>query len=608
MQDENNKNFILAIALSVAVIVLWQIFYANPQMEERKRQLEIERQAKEKSAVPTPGQQAGSGTSSGVVPGTATDGTTKVISRTAALAASKRVIIDTPLLKGSIALQGGRIDDLVLKNYRVTTKKDSSLVTLLSPSGGPKAYFIEHGWVAPDGKSKAPTGNVLWTAPEGAKLTPETPLELTWDNGEGLVFKRTVRVDDGYLFTVTQSVENKTGGAVALEPYGRIVRVGTPTTSGFFVLHEGIIGFFGEQDLIELDYGDAIDEKRKLFGSVKGWLGITDKYWATALMPKSDVTYTAGVTGRANATAGAAGDFYQTDFQLPTVIVNAGETKTVETFAFAGAKEVDRINALDEKLNLNQFDLMIDWGWFWYITKPLFFLLDWLNKLFGNFGVAILATTVLIKAAFFPLANKSYVSMSKMKKLQPEMEKIKKNFEDDKQRQQQEMMKLYQKEKVNPLAGCLPVLLQIPVFFALYKVLFITIEMRHAPFFGWIQDLSAPDPTSIFNLFGLLPFELPQFLMLGIWPIIMGITMWVQMKLNPAPTDDVQKMIFTWMPIVFTFMLASFPAGLVIYWAWNNLLSIAQQSVIMQRQGAKIELWNNLKEDFAWLKRDKSAS
>jgi YidC/Oxa1 family membrane protein insertase len=414
-----------------------------------------------------------------------------------------------------------------------------------------------------------------------------------------------ISIDDNYMFNVKQEVVNKSGQPVTLYPYGLISRHDTPHTLGYYLLHEGLIGNLGKDGLQEYTYKKIAEKKDVTFDVTNGWLGITDKYWAAALIPPTaahiKARFAASETGKLTR--------YQTDYMMDPVTVAPGATAVADTRLFAGAKEVHTVNFYNEKLQLNHFDLLIDWGWFYFITKPLFFAIDWLYRLVGNFGVAILIVTVLIKGAFFPLANKSYASMAKMKAIQPQMTALRERYADDKAKQQQAMMELYRNEKINPLAGCLPIAIQIPVFFSLYKVLFVTIEMRHAPFFGWIHDLSAPDPTNVFTLFGLIPWDplaLPMigpYLHLGLWPLIMGVTMWAQMKLNPAPPDPTQQMIFNWMPLIFTFMLASFPAGLVIYWAWNNTLSVAQQSAIMRRHGAKIELWDNVKNTFGFFRR-----
>jgi len=447
----------------------------------------------------------------------------------------------------------------------------------------------------------------VWRQEGSGTLTPSSPVTLVFDNGEGLTFRRIIAVDDYYLFTITDEVRNTGAAPVTLYPFALISRHGTPTVSGYYILHEGLVGVLGDQGLQEVSYKSIEEKKSIAFKVTNGWLGITDKYWATNLLPPTDATLQA----RFSSGAIGATKTYQTDYLMDAQTIAPGASGTATARLFAGAKEVGVVDKYDKALKLNRFELLIDWGWFYFITKPMFWAIDWLYRLLGNFGLAILAVTVLIKLAFFPLANKSYASMAKMKAVQPQLMALRERFPDDKMKQQQEMMEIYKREKINPLAGCLPIVVQIPVFFSLYKVLFVTIEMRHAPFYGWIKDLSAPDPTNLFNLFGLIPFDpthIPvfgSFLVLGLWPLVMGITMWVQMKLNPPPPDPTQQMIFAWMPVIFTFMLASFPAGLVIYWAWNNLLSVAQQATIMKKHGAKIELFDNVKTMFS---RGKSGS
>jgi YidC/Oxa1 family membrane protein insertase len=592
-QDQDHqKNLLLAIVLSVAVLLAWQMFYAGPKLkdeQERRQRVQQEQgQSKQPGAAPTaaPGDQA-----QVALPSAAP--ASEAQSREAALRSSapSRVAIDTPSLRGSIALQGGRIDDLVLVKYRETVSPESPNVVLFSPSGTPAPYYAEYGWVAGAGAVQPmPNSETVWRLEKGSVLTSSSPVTLAWDNGRGLVFRRHIAADDNYLLTVTDSVENRSGAEVTLNPYALISRHGLPQTQGFYILHEGPIGVMGEEGLKELHYADLLkDGGTKTFKNTGGWIGITDKYWAAALIPDQKIGYTATFRGIKGSK-----DRFQTDLLLSPVAIAAGATASTTSNLFAGAKQVTLIEAYGEKPGAKQFDLLIDWGWFYFITKPLFKLLHWLSQLLGNYGLAILATTVLVKLAFFPLANKSYESMAKMKKLQPEMEKIRERFKDDRVKQQQELMALYKNQKINPMSGCLPILLQIPVFFALYKVLFVTIDMRHAPFFGWIKDLSAPDPTSLFNLFGLLPYQVPDFLHIGVWPLIMGVTMWVQMQLNPQQPDPVQQKIFNWMPVIFTFMLASFPSGLVIYWAWNNVLSLLQQYTIMRKNDAEIHLWKNL--------------
>ncbi|MGA7348438.1 MAG: membrane protein insertase YidC, partial [Pseudolabrys sp.] len=523
------------------------------------------------------------------------------VNRAAALAASPRVPIATDNVQGSIALKGGRIDDLALVRFRETVDPKSPPVTLLSPSGTADPFYAEFGWTGGSNSDlKLPTSETVWTRTGSGALGVGQPVTLTYDNGEGLAFRRTIAVDDKFLFTIKDEVTNKGANPVTLYPYALISRHGTPQTLGYYILHEGLIGVLGDSGLQEFTYKNIEEKKLVNFDVTNGWLGITDKYWAATLLPDNTARL------KARFSTGMLGNIrtFQTDYLLDAQTIAPGATTVANGRLFAGAKEVQVVNDYDRQLKLNRFDLLIDWGWFYFITKPLFIVIDYFYRLVGNFGLAILIVTVLIKIAFFPLANKSYASMAKMKAVQPQMMAIRERFADDKAKQQQELMELYRKEKINPLAGCLPIAIQIPVFFSLYKVLFVTIEMRHAPFFGWIHDLSAPDPTNIFTLFGLIPIDptvLPvigQFLHLGMWPLIMGVTMWVQMKLNPAPPDPAQAMIFNWMPLLFTFMLASFPAGLVIYWAWNNTLSVLQQSVIMRKHGAKIELFDNIKAMF----------
>jgi YidC/Oxa1 family membrane protein insertase len=592
--DENNRNFILAIVLSMVVLFAWQFFFV-PQKPPEEPQTQP--QAEQGTSTPSPSSDVGAPQPNASTPprpdaSTAPqqEGSPTGMTRETALAASPRVAIDTPSLKGSIALKGGRLDDLTLKDYRVTVEPDSPQVILLSPAGGPHAYYAERGFVGGGGTDLAlPAGDTLWIAKTQGPLTPSAPITLTYDNGEGLKFTRTISVDDKYMFTIDDKVTNTGTDAVTLHPYALVSRHELPKVQGFYILHEGLIGVV-DDGLEEISYATALDDPAVKFESEGGWLGITDKYWATVVIPEQGKNFAARFDGwdKNDQTR------FQTDYLMGPLHVAPGATQQVSGQVFAGAKEVHVVDGYATAYDIPKFDLLIDWGWFYFLTRPLFYAIDYFYKLVGNFGVAILIVTLCIKLVLFPLANKSYVSMSRMKKLAPEMQKIKERYADDRMRQQQAMMDLYKKEKVNPASGCLPILVQIPVFFALYKVLFVTIEMRHAPFFGWIKDLSAPDPTSVFNLFGLIPWDPPTFLMIGAWPLIMGLTMWFQMKLNPAPPDPVQQKLFTWMPVVFTYLLASFPAGLVIYWAWNNSLSILQQSIIMWRQGVEIPLLENL--------------
>ncbi|WP_414832216.1 membrane protein insertase YidC [Afifella sp. YEN Y35] len=594
---DNNRNVIIAIALSLAILLGWQYFVAGPRIEaQRQQQQEEVQQAtdQETSVAGTPGATAPAGGDAPAgaapqIPPSASE-TAPATGGTAEPAAdTPRLAVDTPALQGSISLVGGRIDELDLKRYHATPDPKSPMIELFSPIGSADPYYADFGWVASAGGPAVPDANTVWEA-DAETLTPDKPVTLTWDNGQGLVFKRQIAVDDNYMFTVSQSVENSSGAPVTLYPYGLISRHGTPGGRSFYILHEGPIGVFGDEGLKEVKYKDLEDESVTPAKTNDGWLGITDKYWASALIPRGKSPF----QGRFLRTEDGAVPTYQADFLGDAVTVEPGASANHETLLFAGAKVVTLLKQYEQSFDIDRLDLLIDWGWFYFLTKPMFFVIDFLFRFLGNFGLAILAVTVIVKAIFFPLANKSYASMSKMKKMQPQIKKLQERYKDDKPAMQKEMMELYRREKINPLAGCWPVLIQIPVFFSLYKVLFVTIEMRHAPFFGWIKDLSAPDPTNIFNLFGLLPFE-ASFLHLGVWPLIMGLTMFVQMRMNPQPPDKTQAMIFNWMPLIFMFMLASFPAGLVIYWAWNNFLSVLQQGIIMRRNGVKIELWDNMK-------------
>ncbi len=599
---DDKTNFIIAIVLSMAIIFAWQYFYAQPMLD-RQAELAQQQQAQQQAQPGEAGQTgAGEPATQGALPGSGVPGSGVATTREAAIASGARVPVQTGAVQGSINLKGAQLDDLRLVRYHETVDPKSPTIILLSPSGTPGGFFAEQGWLptAAGAALKLPDQNTVWSAPAGVTLTETTPVTLTWDNGAGLVFRRTIAVDRNYMFTVTQEVENRSAEPVELLPYGRIQRQGTPKVEGVFVLFEGLLGVLGG-DLQEHTYHAMTETKEPIAtASTGGWLGVTDKYWAVSLVPDQSAKITATFRHNRNG----ALDVYQTDFvTADPLTVAPGATSAFEQRLFAGAKVVELISAYQNDLKIDRFDLMIDWGWFYFITKPMFWALHYIQQLTGNFGVAILAVTVLLKILFFPLANKSYEAMARMKKLQPEMERIKERFAEDRTRQQQEMMELYKKEKINPLAGCLPILVQIPVFFALYKVLYVTIEMRHAPFVGWIRDLSAPDPTSLFNLFGLLPFTPPHILMIGVLPILMGVTMWVQMKLPPPPPDPVQAAIFNWMPLIFTVMLATFPAGLILYWAWNNFLSILQQMAIMRKHGTPIELLGNIRESLPFLRR-----
>jgi YidC/Oxa1 family membrane protein insertase len=583
------RNLLLAIVLSVGILIAFQ--YVFEKMRPTPPPAPATPTATQTPPAAAPGAVAPSSAVPGAVaPGPSAIGGTAAapvpLTREAAIAERPRVRINTPRLHGSIALNGGRIDDLTLATYHDTVDPKSPEVVLLWPTGTQDPYFAEFGWVADSAGTKVPGADTRWTA-SGGPLTPTSPVTLTWDNGAGLVFTRTIAIDENYMFTVREAVRNS-GAPVTLAPYGLISRTGTPKVAGYYILHEGLIGLVANS-LKEIKYGDttALDPAKPPENSTGGWLGFTDKYWLTALVPRQDEA----IKAKFEHVVEGGIDRYQADFTGPEIEVPTDGTGASVTRFFAGAKEVNLLDAYAAS-GIPRFDRAIDFGWFYFLTKPIFLTLQFFYGVLGNFGLAILLLTLIIKLLFFPLANKSYKAMSKMKLLQPEMVKIRERFPDDKARQQQEIMAMYKKVGANPLAGCLPIVIQIPVFFSLYKVLFVTIEMRHAPFFGWIHDLSAPDPTSFANLFGLLPFwpaDVPMIgpmLMIGAWPLMMGVTMFLQQKLNPQPVDPVQARMFMALPIVFTYMLSAFPAGLVIYWAWNNLLSIAQQWTIMRRAGA----------------------
>lgn len=549
------------MALCIAIYFLWGVFFEKPQTP-----LPSEAQTTTTTMTPqatnTLALQAHLKTP---------------LSRGQALQATPRILIQTPKVKGSIRLLGGRIDDLTLRQYRSTPDKNSDQVTLLHPEQTKNAYYIENGWLSSQPQAKVPNENTLWTTTD-TKLSIKSPVTLRWENGEGLVFTRIISIDEDYLFTIKDQVTNNSGQKLDLQSYALVRRHGLPDTSNYVALHEGVVGYVNNK-LEEIKYSDLQEKSRMEFESKGGWFGFTDKYWLTALLPHQKTQNSVHFRHVQQADEKK----FQVDFITPVAPIAAGETLSNTVNIFSGPKELNLLDSYETKLGVEHFDLAVDFGWFYFITKPLFYFLSFLQKFLGNLGLAILALTVFLKLIFFPLANKSYRSMARMKKLQPMMEALKEKYGDDKVRFNQELMALYKKEKVNPASGCLPMIIQIPFFFALYKVLFVSIEMRHAPFWGWIQDLSAPDPTTIFNLFGLIAWAPPSFLMIGAWPLIMGATMFLQQRMNPSPADPIQEKMFMIMPIMFTYLLAQFPAGLVIYWAWNNILTILQQWLIMRQ-------------------------
>lgn len=577
--NENNRNLALAIGLSMLVLFGWPFLQAHFFPAPPK---------------PVQTQSSSSGTSSSTtgeqagipgVPGTGDANSNGIMSRDEALTQSPRITINTPRLRGSLNLKGARLDDLVLNDYRQTIEDSSPNIDLLQPTGSVNPYFAQFGWTGEAGL-EVPNSDTIWTA-DRQQLDIGQPVTLTWTNAAGVRFEQVISLDQNFMFTVDQRVINNSGDTISATPYGRIFRGDQPETLGFYILHEGLIGVF-DGALQERNYDDMPDEPgmKESFTTTGGWMGITDKYWLVALVPDQQDT----VTGTFRQT-GTADPQYHVNYITTPQAIAPGDTMERTGRVFAGAKETTLLDSYSESLNITNFDLAVDFGWFYFLTKPIFYVIHWLNSVLGNFGLAIIGMTTLFKIFLFPLAQKSYKSMSKMKLLQPKIVEMRDRAGDDKQKLQQEMMALYKKEKVNPLAGCLPVLVQIPIFFSLYKVLFVTIEMRHAPFFGWIHDLSAPDPLGMLTLFGLVPWDVPTLLHIvniGPWPLIMGFTMWFQQKLNPPPADPIQAKIFGLMPIFFTFILGGFPAGLVIYWAWNNSLSILQQYVIMRQMGVAI--------------------
>ena len=574
------KNLILAIVLSGIVFFGWQLLVINP------RQQAVEESQPATQGQAATGQQSGpAGQTDPMEPVATTgaelepsEGAFSGLSRTEALASSKRVTIDTPRLSGSISLTGAIFDDILFKDYREEVDPESPNITLFNPAGSRNAYLAKFGW-SKQKNVAVPQNNTVWTA-DRSVLTPDSPVTLSWDNGAGLVFEQEISIDQDFMISVKQRVRNLTQDTVTLQTYGLVRRVGKPHILGFYLLHEGLLGVF-DNTLTEVDYDD-LEEAAVGLRAEDGWLGITDKYWLAAMIPDQsqafDANFKMGVQDGVN--------IYQADYLGPPAEILPGGINENPTRLFVGAKELSLLDHYAEEANVPNFDLAVDFGWFYFLTKPMFITLDVLFGWWGNFGLAILTLTLIIKTLLFPIANKSYKSMSKMKLLAPKMAELKERYGDDRMRLNQEVMEMYKREKVNPAAGCLPIIPQMIIFFALYKVLFVSIEMRHAPFFGWIVDLSAPDPLGALTLFGLIEWQVPAFLAMfniGIWPILMGISMYAMQKLNPPPPDPMQARIMGMLPIVFTFFLATFPAGLVLYWTWNNLLSIAQQWTIMKR-------------------------
>ena len=562
----DTRNLIAAASLSMLVLVMWQLYFVEPDLEAQRAEYNAA-QVQDDLPSTSPDQAGTNNATLGDIAERPVDD-------------AMRIAIETPLMKGSLTTKGARIDDVTLTAYQETLDEDADDVTLLRKISDTAPYFAEFGWIGDNTNVALPDASTIWSASSDI-LSPNNDVTLTWNNGEGLVFTRLLSIDEQYMITVTDQVTSELDDTLRLLPYGLIRRFGTPATTGIYILHEGPIGVV-DTTLKERTYDDLRDEASTFTSEENGgWVGFTDKYWLTALVPAQSQK-----SNFSMRSLGGVEDRYQADYLGAPLVLSKGQTISYESHFFAGAKVLTMIDTYAEELNIPNFDLAIDFGWFYFMTKPFFYAINWLNGLLGNFGVAILAFTVFIRLVLYPLADKSYRSMAKMRALSPRLTKMREQYKDDRQKLNQEMMALYRQEKVNPAAGCLPILLQIPVFFALYKVLYVSIEMRHAPFFGWIKDLSEIDPTSIFNLFGLLPYSttyIPDFLNIGLWPVAMGLSMFIQQKLNPPPPDPIQAKIFQWMPIAFTFLLAGFPAGLVIYWTWNNTLSIIQQWYITRR-------------------------
>ncbi len=605
MEQNDNKNLYIAVALSGLVLLVWAVLFPPAEAP-------IDPIAVTPSSVTATTDANGTPTTPPAA-NAAASAPAAITAQQADLESAPRITIDTPSVEGSITLLGGRIDDLKLKKYRETLEDNSPIVTLLTPYGSEKPYYAFYGW-APAGTlsgEDVPTANTLWALESGSTLSVDNPVTLRWENTKGLIFRRTIAIDADYMFTVTQSIENTGTAAQRAQPYGIVARFGKPDTIGFYISHEGVVRMI-DGKLTEIKYKKMPDldvvegeagRTELAKAETEGWIGFASKEWMANMVSNGPFTSAVKYDTR--------NDIYQVESRQPTQDIPAGATVSVKTRLFAGAKDWSTLHMYETEQDVTGFINSIDWGMFFFITKPMFWLLHTLEGLIGNMGWSIVALTFIVKAIFFPLAYKSYSSMAKMKMLQPEMEAIKERCGDDKQKQQKEIMELYKKEKVNPASGCLPILLQIPIFFSLYKVVFVTLDLRHAPWLGWIRDLSAPDPSSILNLFGLLPFAAPDpgsmlaIVSLGLLPILLGISMWFQQKLNPTPTDATQAMIFAWMPWVFMFMLGRFASGLVLYWITNNTLTFIQQYLIMTKQGAKPDVFGNIKASFKRKKADK---
>ncbi len=552
------KNIVAAISLSAAVIILYSLFFAPTTEQIKKPQNNLSKNQTSDTPVLDTSEEL------------------VKISREEAIENTNRINFENQNIKGSISLEGGIIDDLIFKNYTSTLNGNDNIV-LLNPRNIDQGYYVETGWVTNDKNINLPNSKTIWKIKGNNNLNPKNPVTIFWQNKQGIYFEKEISVDEKFHFTIKQKIKNSSDKIYSFYPYGQIIRNQAPDVTNFYILHEGLIGVLDEQ-LIEEDYDD-IKDKQFSKNAQSGWLGITDKYWITTLIPDKNNEFRADFTFK--------NKFKASFIQSKPIEIKAKDEITSITNVIIAAKEVDIIDGYADSLLINKFDLAIDWGWFYFFTKNFFFAIDYFFKLTGNFGIAIILITICIRILFYPLANYSFRSMAKMKVLQPEMTRLKELHKDDKMKLQQAMMALYKKEKVNPVSGCLPIFIQIPFFFAIYKVLFVTLEMRHQPFFGWIKDLSERDPTSLFNLFGLIPWDPPTFLLIGVWPCLMGLTMYFQQKLNPTPPDPIQQKIFMFFPLFLTIILAPFPSGLVIYWTINNILTMGQQIVIMKSTKVK---------------------
>ncbi|MBX2833937.1 MAG: membrane protein insertase YidC [Micavibrio sp.] len=580
MHPDDTRNLVIFLVIAAILYFSYDAFILQPQSAAIKARVKAQAQV---TAVDGPSQNAAK--------------LVKAMPRAQVISEARgRIAFENDELKGTINPKGATLDDLQLKEYYETLEKEE-YVSLLTPKGAKGARSFEYGWVADDSATSVPTSSTLWGVRGNDKLTPETPVELVWNNGQGIIFIQRYELDEQYAFTITQSVENNSGEAVTLYPYGLVAQRGLPENfQPVWISHEGPVGYIGKE-LEQPQYKDLRKEKEFEYTADQGWLGLTEKYWLTALIPPQgqNVKYKYNYSGDEKDQRNIG--LYQADYIGGAVDVPAGQSKSVTSHAYAGAKKVLALNDYEEKLGVPHFSLAVDFGWFWFLTYPFFYALHYIGLAVGNMGIAVILLTIVIRGMVFPLTNISYRSFAKMKKVAPQTKVLREKYGEDKQKLQQELIKMYSQEGVNPMAGCLPMVLQIPIFFALYKVFFNTIELRHAPFFGWIQDLSAPDPTSIFNLFGLIPFDVPGFLHIGVWPCLMLLGMVIQKNMNPPPQDKLQRDMAMYMPFIFAFIMSRFASGLVVYWTFSAYIGILQQIIIMRSMGVPIYLFGEKEEE-----------